>query len=315
LGVPTAVLEQNARVGMTNRLLAPVVGRAYVSFAETASTFLASRVRVPGNPVRRAFVDAARRAAMDPDGFEARARRVLVLGGSQGARALNTIVPDALARAGLADRGVSVLHQTGPAMRDEVEAAYRALGVDAEVVTFIDDMAAAYASAALVVARAGATTVAELCAVGRPSILVPYPFAADDHQADNALALERAGAARCIREGALDAGSLATAIAGLLDDDEKRSAMAEAAREAGRPDAAAAIVDDLCAWLGCENATSETDADGASGGAGGSEPPPGGPMRRSSVPGRVPYVPGTISARRSGAPPSPRPALVVGWEV
>jgi len=249
LGVPTALLEQNAHVGLTNRLLAPLVGRAYVAFEETRGRFPRGRVRVVGNPVRREFVEAARRALIDPDGFEARARHVLVMGGSQGAQALNDIVPGALADAGVAATGLRVVHQSGPAMRDEVEALYRDLGVPAEVVSFIDDMSAAYAQAALVVARAGATTVAELCAVGRPSVLVPYPYAADDHQAKNAGALEAAGATRCVREHDLPR-TLAGTLRELLGDPAARRAMAEAARRHGRPEAAAAIVDDLCEWLG-----------------------------------------------------------------
>jgi UDP-N-acetylglucosamine--N-acetylmuramyl-(pentapeptide) pyrophosphoryl-undecaprenol N-acetylglucosamine transferase len=249
-GVPTAILEQNAHVGLTNRMLAPLAGRAYVAFEEAAQQIGARRAKLLGNPVRRAFVDAARAAMIDPDGFEARSRRIFVLGGSQGAKVLNETVPAALARLGLAARGVSVLHQTGAAMRDGVEARYRELGVDAEVVSFVDDMAKAYASASLVVARAGATTLAEVCAIGRPAILVPYPFAADDHQARNAEALERAGAAVAIRQEALSAERLAREAGRLLDDPAARQAMAEAARRHGRPDAAAAIVDDLFGWLG-----------------------------------------------------------------
>jgi UDP-N-acetylglucosamine--N-acetylmuramyl-(pentapeptide) pyrophosphoryl-undecaprenol N-acetylglucosamine transferase len=312
LGVPTAILEQNAHVGLTNRILSKVVGRAYVSFDETAPTFRADRVRVVGNPVRQTFVDAARRAAADPDGFEARARRVFVLGGSQGSRALNRTVPEALAEARLAERGITVLHQAGSAMRDEVEARYRELGVEAEVVSFIDDMASAYASAALVICRAGATTVAELCAVGRPAILVPYPHAADDHQGKNAEALERAGAALCIRESALSSEGLAREVGGLLDDEERRRGMANAAREKGRPEAARGIVDDLFAWLGQPNREQgasdvpELDDDGEDGAGGG--------MRRSSMPGRMPYYPGpSVAKARSSRPPAPRPALMVGW--
>lgn len=249
LGIPTALLEQNAHVGLTNRMLGPVVGRAYLTYDETAPTF-GVKARVVGNPVRRAFVEAARRAQTDPDAFELRARRILVLGGSQGAKALNETVPEALARAGLAERGITVLHQTGASMRAEVAARYEALGVEAEVVAFVDDMARAYASSQIVIARAGATTLAEIEAIGRPSILVPYPHAADDHQARNAEALERAGAAIAIRQSALTAERLAGDVAALLDDRERRLAMAAAARAEGRPDAAAAIVDDLVAWLG-----------------------------------------------------------------
>jgi UDP-N-acetylglucosamine--N-acetylmuramyl-(pentapeptide) pyrophosphoryl-undecaprenol N-acetylglucosamine transferase len=286
LRIPTAVLEQNAHVGLTNRLLARLVGRAYVSFPNTASEFPPKKVRSSGNPLRRAFVRAARRALVDPAGFEARASTILVLGGSQGARVLNEVVPEALAQAfargvrqsassaqpgheewGPGDphspRGerLRVVHQTGSSMVGAVTARYRELGVDAEVTPFIDDMASAYANAALVIARAGATSVAEICAIGRASILVPYPHAADDHQAKNAETLASQGACVAIRENALDAATLATHVERLLRDTGARTSMAEAARKLGRPDAAAAIVDDLCAWLGCPDAPPPRDSD------------------------------------------------------
>ncbi|MDH3652676.1 MAG: undecaprenyldiphospho-muramoylpentapeptide beta-N-acetylglucosaminyltransferase [Myxococcales bacterium] len=249
-GRPTALLEQNAYVGMTNRILARFVDRAYIAFEQTEQVFGASKSRLTGNPVRQEFVEHARLALADPEGFESRARTVLVLGGSQGARKLNEDLPRALAQAGVADRNLEVVHQTGEAMREEVEAIYRELGIRARVVTFIEEIARAYANAALVVARAGATTLAELCAIGRPSILIPFPFAADDHQAKNADALEAQGASICIRESDLEVDRLAALVAGLLDDPAKRQAMARAAREHGRPDAAAAIVDDMMGWIG-----------------------------------------------------------------
>ena len=133
---------------------------------------------------------------------------------------------------------------------DEVRGCYREKGIEAEVLPFIEDMARAYTSAALVIARAGATTLSEMCVIGRPSILIPYPYAAESHQEKNAAALEQAGAAVMIREQDLDAGGLAQQIRGLLDDPGRRRAMGEAARRQGRPDAAAMIVDDLHAWLG-----------------------------------------------------------------
>lgn len=249
-GRPTAVLEQNAHVGMTNRILARFVDRAYVSFEQTEAVFGKNKSRLTGNPVRQDFVEHARLALADPEGFEARARTVLVLGGSQGARKLNEDVPQALAAAGLEERGLQVVHQAGESMRDRVEATYRERGIAANVVPFIDDMARAYSNAALVIARAGATTLAELCAIGRPSILVPFPFAADDHQAKNAKALEEQGGSVCIRESDLEIEQLASLVRSLLDDPKRRREMAAAAREHGRPDAAAAIVDDLLSWLG-----------------------------------------------------------------
>ena len=264
--IPTALLEQNAHVGLTNRLLATTVGRAYLTYPETLPQFGTAKGRVLGNPVRRSFVEAAQLALHDPAGVEARARRVLVLGGSQGAKTLNEVVPVALALSHISSQGVAVLHQTGDSMLDEVRRRYRGLGVNAEVVSFIDDMARAYASASLVIARAGATTLAELCAIGKPSILIPYPHAAEDHQAKNALAMERAGAAIAIRESELTAEGLASQVRELLLGRSRRRDMADAARKLGRPEAAAAIVDDLCAFLG-------VPADGAADGGGGSEKP------------------------------------------
>lgn len=259
LGVPTALLEQNAHVGLTNRLLARVVDRAYLSFDETAKQFPQRAARVFGNPVRRSFVGAGNMARMDPLGFEMRARRVLIVGGSQGAKVLNEIVPEALARAGASTRNIEIVHQTGHAMCDSVRAHYEQLGLRATVTPFIDDMARAYASAALVIGRAGATSLAEICAVGRPSVLIPFPFAADDHQWHNARALETRGAAVALREQGLTAELLGGRLAELLDRPEQRTAMAEAARKLGRPEAAAAIVDDLCEWLGCSTVGPDSD--------------------------------------------------------
>lgn len=297
-GVPIAILEQNAHVGLTNRVLAPIAGRAYVAWEEAADQIGRRRARLLGNPVRRAFVDAARAAMADPAGFEARSRRILVLGGSQGAKVLNETVPAALAGLDLAARGIDVLHQTGAAMRDEVEARYRELGVPAEVVTFVDDMAKAYASASLVIARAGATTLAELCAIGRAAILVPYPFAADDHQAKNAEALERAGAAISIREAKLTTDRLTGEVRALLDAPRRRASMADAARAHGRPDAAAAIVDDLFGWLGGPSASASRSR--ASAGE-----DDGGGARFSTIDFRAGRAISSSPPRRSSAPPPP----------
>lgn len=314
-GVKTALHEQNAHVGLTNRILARLVDRAYLSYAETADRFPAAKVCVVGNPVRRAFVQAARRAVADPSGFESRSRTVLVIGGSQGARALNQIVPEALARAGVDARHLRIVHQTGKAMRDEVAAVYRNLGVDAEVVSFIDDMARAYAEATVVVGRAGATTLAELCAIGRPSILIPFPHAADDHQARNAESLAADGAAICIREENLSPGLLADTLRGLLDDPAARRAMAERARGRGRPDAAAAIVDDLLLWLGDsreDRGEPETEESPSETGGASSLPKedPEGASRTASLRGSRPYVP-RWQRRSPGAPIATRRPLII----
>ncbi len=265
LRTPTALLEQNAHVGLTNRMLSPLVGRAYLTYPQTASTFSSQRARVLGNPVRRALVEAAQMAQADPRGMEARSRTILVLGGSQGARALNDHVPEALAAAGVGQRGIAVLHQAGAASVADVQARYDALGIAASVVPFIDDMARTYASSSLIVARAGATSLAEICAIGRPSILIPFPYAADDHQTRNAEALEHAGAAIMVRESELGGSKLCDAIRSLIENDERRRTMASAARAQGRPDAAAAIVDDLLEWLGHSHNGTAPESSGETG--------------------------------------------------
>jgi UDP-N-acetylglucosamine--N-acetylmuramyl-(pentapeptide) pyrophosphoryl-undecaprenol N-acetylglucosamine transferase len=250
MGIPTGLLEQNAYLGLANRMLAPFVGRAYLAHENASCYFKPGRALVCGNPVRRSFVEGARMAASDPSGLEARSCHILVLGGSQGAQVLNQVVPEALTRAGLAKRGIHILHQTGESMREAVEKRYQEHGITAEVVPFIEDMARAYASAVLVIARAGATSLAEMCAIGRPAILIPYAHAAEDHQSKNAESLASVGAALVLREQGLTADYLALRVCDLLDDEGRRRTMAEAARRKGRPEAAAVIVDDLYAWLG-----------------------------------------------------------------
>jgi UDP-N-acetylglucosamine--N-acetylmuramyl-(pentapeptide) pyrophosphoryl-undecaprenol N-acetylglucosamine transferase len=272
LRVPSALLEANVQLGLTNRLLSKTVGRAYLSYEQTAAQFGPARARVVGNPIRRAFVEAARTAAHDPAGIDARGRGVLVFGGSQGARGLNEQVPAALARAGVRELGIPVVHQAGAAALEQVQARYAALGIAAQVVPFIDDMVRAYIDASLVIGRAGGSTMAELCAIGRPGILVPLPTSAGNHQLVNARAFEQAGAGIAVEESALDPERLGVVIAELLADRPRRIAMGHAARRLAKPEAAAAIVDDIFAWLQVSNGSTpdaepEPHASGGNGGA------------------------------------------------
>jgi UDP-N-acetylglucosamine--N-acetylmuramyl-(pentapeptide) pyrophosphoryl-undecaprenol N-acetylglucosamine transferase len=175
-----------------------------------------------------------------------------VLGGSQGAQRLNLSVPEALSMMGASELGVRIVHQTGDAMAEGVRRRYDALALPATVHAFIDDMATAYAEATLVVGRAGATTLAELAVVGRPAVLIPFPFAVDDHQRKNAEELERAGAAVVVADADATPERLASILAGLLGGagegggvGVKLEAMAAAAARLGRPDAAERVVDDL----------------------------------------------------------------------
>lgn len=238
--VPLAVLEPNSILGLANRILAPFAKRAYIAWSETGRHFRGDKARLYGVPLRPGFSPIP----YVPGGT----KRILVLGGSQGALALNEVLPKALARA-QRDVSFTVVHQAGKERDVAVRAAYGAMpGV--EVLPFIDDIADRMAAADLVIGRSGAATVAEISAIGRAGIFVPFPHAADDHQAKNALALEAVGGGICIRQEAADEFRLATEVTKLLADDARRKRMADAAREHGRPHAADDIAKDLLALAG-----------------------------------------------------------------
>jgi UDP-N-acetylglucosamine--N-acetylmuramyl-(pentapeptide) pyrophosphoryl-undecaprenol N-acetylglucosamine transferase len=251
MGTGIALQEQNILPGITNRALAPLAKRIYVSFEETAGAFQGAKVLVSGNPVRDEILLAARQAV--PPKTAREDFTVLVLGGSQGAHAVNQAVIDALAGLGGTDR-FRFVHQTGAADEQIVREAYRHHGVAAEAAAFFADMGPRYVQADLVICRAGATTVAELCAVGKGSILIPFPYAADDHQRLNALTLVDRGAGEMILEKDLDGSNLAKRIVYYADNPAALSAMADNARGLGRPDAAAAIVEDIFMTLEANDA-------------------------------------------------------------
>ncbi|MEX0901011.1 MAG: undecaprenyldiphospho-muramoylpentapeptide beta-N-acetylglucosaminyltransferase [Gammaproteobacteria bacterium] len=230
---PLVIHEQNAVGGTTNRLLARFARRVLTGFPGVLGG------ECIGNPVRADI------AALPPPTTRLHGRsgalRVLVLGGSQGARALNAVVPFAIALLP-ADRRPQVRHQCGEKLVDEARAAWTAAGVRVDPVAFIDDVAAAYAWADVVVCRAGALTVAELAAAGVASILVPLPHAVDDHQTANARYLVDAGAGELLPESELTPASLAAQLGRFTGDRATLLAMAVAARRVSRPDATAALV-------------------------------------------------------------------------
>jgi UDP-N-acetylglucosamine--N-acetylmuramyl-(pentapeptide) pyrophosphoryl-undecaprenol N-acetylglucosamine transferase len=240
-GVPTMLLEQNAVPGLTNRLLAPFVKAAAVTFDST-QTFFGSRAFVSGNPVRPEFFATAgliQESAIDD---QTSGVRVLVFGGSQGAHAINVAMVEAAA--GLAQYpNLHITHQTGERDVEMVRAGYRTAGIQADVEPFFYDMGRQLGQAQVVVSRAGATTLAEITAAGKAAILVPLPTATDDHQRKNAEALASAGAADLLLQSELDGGVLAQRILALVRDRPRRVAMAGAARNLARPDAAKVIVD------------------------------------------------------------------------
>jgi len=240
MNVPTLVMESNALPGWTNRRLARFVDKAAVSF-EAALPYFRGKGVVTGNPVRRDFFEIP--ARQRPSGKEEFS--ILVFGGSQGARAINEAVIAALpSLEGLRDV-LRITHQTGEADFEKVSSAYvkAEWSRSATVKRYIDDMVASFANADLVICRAGATTTAELIAAGKASLMVPFPFAADDHQRKNAEALANAGAARMILQQDLSGERLAQEIATLAREPERITAMEQSARKLARGDAAAAVVD------------------------------------------------------------------------
>lgn len=235
--VPLVVHEQNAAAGLTNRLLAPISRVVLEAFP---ATFPAARhARNVGNPVRAEIVNlpAPETRLGQRDG----SIRLLALGGSLGALAINELLPRALAAMPAAQRPV-VRHQAGRTL-SAAQAAYRQAGLDAEVVEFIDDMAQAYAWADIVVCRAGALTVAELAAAGVAAVLIPFPFAVDDHQTRNGAYLVTRGAALLAQQNELDAQRLAALLQPLFADRDTLLRMACAARRAAWPDATRTIAD------------------------------------------------------------------------
>jgi len=233
----TVVMESNALPGWTNRMLARFVDRAAVSF-EQSLPYFRGRAVVTGNPVRREFFElpAKRR---DPKRFE-----LLIFGGSQGAHAINEAMVAALSELQDLNEVLQITHQTGTADLERVRAGYAAAGWGtADVRPYIEDIVTGFAAADLVICRAGATTTAELIAAGKAAIMIPFPFAADDHQRKNAEALEQAGAAKVILQEALGGTRLAEEIKVLVQEPEKIDMMERAGRQLSRGDAAVAVVD------------------------------------------------------------------------
>ena len=232
-GIPTLLMEQNAMPGLANRLLAPVVKAAAVTYDESVRHF-GPKAFVSGNPVRSSFFSSKKSG--DPDVI-----RLLVFGGSQGAHAINVAMVDAAAQLARECPQLEVTHQTGERDLELVRDGYKRAGVTARVEPFLFAMDHEMASADLAVCRSGATTLAELTAVGLPAILVPLPTATDNHQHRNAFVLARKAAAEIVDQGNL--GTLAVRVAALAGDPERRGRMAAAALALAKPDAAAAIVE------------------------------------------------------------------------
>ncbi len=238
LRIPTALHEQNSVPGMANRIAGKIVNRIFISLP-CIPAFPADKTVLTGNPVRREILAVAgkkKTAAAVPT--------LLVLGGSQGAHRVNTLMMEAMERVTATHPSLQLIHQTGTADQEAVAQCYRQLGLAAEVLPFIRDMADAYSRADLVVSRAGATTLAELAVMGLPALLIPYPYAADNHQMTNGQYYAKGGGCLLLEQSVLTGEILARAISECLHNFEELHTMTDCMKTLARPDATDRIVDE-----------------------------------------------------------------------
>ena len=244
MGIKTAIAEQNALPGFTNKILGRFADKIFLSFPDREGRFADTRTVITGNPVRKGFVSGIKKPRRTGDRFS-----ILIFGGSQGARSINRAVVKSIEYLeDIKDRLV-ITHQTGAKGVKEVSAAYHDYGVDAGVHSFITDMSSAYGSADLLICRAGATSIAEITACGKASVLIPYPFAAGGHQELNARVLADAGAAEMILENKLDGKTLAGIIRRLFNNPETIGRMEKKSEKLGNIKAAEYIVDECMTIL------------------------------------------------------------------
>jgi UDP-N-acetylglucosamine--N-acetylmuramyl-(pentapeptide) pyrophosphoryl-undecaprenol N-acetylglucosamine transferase len=243
MGIPTAVQEQNALPGLTNKVLGRFVKVVFTAFEEARRFFPEGKVQLVGNPIRRKLMDNYLRSHVAHEHFS-----ILVFGGSLGAKGVNQRVVDALEHLQDLKDQIRFVHQTGKNDLEMVRKGYADKGFQAEVVEFIDDMSDAYAKADLVICRAGATTLAELTVCKKASILIPFPYATDNHQEVNARALVDMGAAVMFRESELTGQKLAETIRGLKSDPARLKQMEKKAGLLGRPEASKELAD-VCVEL------------------------------------------------------------------
>jgi UDP-N-acetylglucosamine--N-acetylmuramyl-(pentapeptide) pyrophosphoryl-undecaprenol N-acetylglucosamine transferase len=244
-GIPLSLIEPNAVMGLSNRLIAPIVQRGYTAFSDAERHFRTGRALRTGVPIRLGFQPR-------PYARDGETLRVLVLGGSQGAKSLNETVPEALANVAKVASKLSVTHQCGALHAANVSARYGTLqpAFPFRIVPFIDDMPGELGRADLVISRSGASAVSEIAAIGRPAVYVPYPFAAGDHQRKNAESMAGDGAAVCVDASEANAERMAQEIQRLARDPDLLARMAARAAERGRPNAAYDIARDVLGLAG-----------------------------------------------------------------
>jgi UDP-N-acetylglucosamine--N-acetylmuramyl-(pentapeptide) pyrophosphoryl-undecaprenol N-acetylglucosamine transferase len=241
MSIKTAIIEQNSMPGFTNRVLGKFVHRIFIAFENARKFFPKNRTYLTGNPVRKEFLSSPSPWTGEGRGEGEKKRfTILILGGSQGARSINQAMIEVAKY--LSTEKIRIIHQTGKVDLESVRQAYQSAGIQAEVMDFIHNIQNYYAQAALVIARSGAGTITELEIMGKPSILIPYPYAADDHQKTNALELVNAGAARVILNHELSGERLFQEMMVFVENPEELIWMGEQAKKLAKPEAAFEIL-------------------------------------------------------------------------
>ncbi|MCE1224913.1 MAG: undecaprenyldiphospho-muramoylpentapeptide beta-N-acetylglucosaminyltransferase [Geobacteraceae bacterium] len=242
--IPRYIHEQNALPGMSNKVLSRVANKVFISLEESAKFFPKDCTLLTGNPLRKQILEMLTKDM--PEQQQSETFQLFIFGGSQGAHALNVALPQALAQLDQNQRAVlKITHQTGEADLQQVQAAYQESGIAADVRPFIDDMATEYHRADLIICRAGATTIAEVTALGKACLFVPFPHATDDHQRKNAEALLKKGACEMLVEQEISGNGLSNAIARLMENRDALKLIGENAAALARLDAAKVIVDQM----------------------------------------------------------------------
>lgn len=249
MDIPRYIHEQNALPGLSNKVLSRVAEMVFISLEESAKFFPKGKTLLTGNPLRRQILENMDSSLNgqepgSPDSPCTSVFNLFIFGGSQGAHPLNVALPKAIGEIGQ-HAGLSITHQTGENDFADVREAYRLAGIDADVRPFIDDMAAEYGKADLIVCRAGATTIAEITACGKACLFIPFPFAADDHQRQNAEALLKKGACEMMLEMEMTPANLATVISRYMNNRNELAVIAGNAKALARLDAAKVIVDEM----------------------------------------------------------------------
>lgn len=254
MSIPTLIMEQNSVPGLANTLLGKIADAICATYHESISFFPGNKTFVTGNPIRANILSGNRERAYELFNLEKNKFTVFVFGGSSGARTINNAVRSSFNYITDIRDNIQFLHQTGKNDYETVRETYRKWGFKGTVTAFVHQMPEAYAVADIVISRAGATTLAELTAVGKPAILVPYPYAAANHQESNALKLHEMGAARLILDHELNGETLAKNIRELYADEGLRTDMQRSSRALGKQDAAQRIVDILMSLIKAKKA-------------------------------------------------------------